>query len=146
MDSRAEIRRVKEFVTAGNAVFTIENILTGGRFTFKVRRPRARRGERPSKARFVSVLTGPNNSSYHDYTYIGCIYNNGRFKLTAASKLRKSAKSVRSFEWFWKKIDVLPSNVRVYHEGRCGRCGRRLTVPNSVMSGFGPECINLIGR
>jgi len=24
---------------------------------------------------------------------------------------------------------------------RCGRCGRVLTVPESVESGFGPECI-----
>jgi hypothetical protein len=32
----------------------------------------------------------------------------------------------------------------VHHEGRCGRCGRTLTVPESIESGFGPECINYV--
>ena len=31
-----------------------------------------------------------------------------------------------------------------WHEGRCGRCGRKLTVPESIEAGYGPECINLV--
>ena len=30
------------------------------------------------------------------------------------------------------------------HEGRCGRCARRLTVPASVASGIGPECAKMV--
>jgi hypothetical protein len=33
----------------------------------------------------------------------------------------------------------------VWHEGRCGRCGRKLTVPESIESGFGPECASILG-
>ena len=33
----------------------------------------------------------------------------------------------------------MPANVEINHEGRCGRCGRALTVPESVASGIGPE-------
>jgi len=32
----------------------------------------------------------------------------------------------------------------VFHEGACGRCGRTLTVPESIASGFGPECIRYV--
>ncbi|MGQ4872128.1 MAG: DUF6011 domain-containing protein, partial [Candidatus Thorarchaeota archaeon] len=33
---------------------------------------------------------------------------------------------------------ALPEKVRIWHEGKCGRCGRRLTVPESIESGYGP--------
>jgi hypothetical protein len=36
-------------------------------------------------------------------------------------------------------------NLEIWHEGRCGRCGRKLTVPESIHNGYGPECIHLIG-
>lgn len=35
--------------------------------------------------------------------------------------------------------------VEIWHEGKCGRCGRQLTVPESIESGFGPECVKMIG-
>jgi hypothetical protein len=31
----------------------------------------------------------------------------------------------------------------VWHEGSCARCGKKLTVPESIESGFGPECVKL---
>lgn len=34
----------------------------------------------------------------------------------------------------------LPETVEVWHEGRCARCARRLTVPESIILGLGPEC------
>ncbi len=44
-----------QFITAGNALFTLENTATGNRFTFRVRQP----GD--DKPHFVSVLTGADN-------------------------------------------------------------------------------------
>jgi hypothetical protein len=34
----------------------------------------------------------------------------------------------------------LPKGLKVHHEGRCCRCGRKLTVPESIETGLGPEC------
>jgi hypothetical protein len=34
----------------------------------------------------------------------------------------------------------LPGSVDVLHSGRCGRCGRTLTTPDSIERGLGPEC------
>jgi hypothetical protein len=43
-----------------------------------------------------------------------------------------------AFGWAWRHPDS--DKLEVWHEGRCGRCGRRLTVPESIESGLGPEC------
>lgn len=39
-----------------------------------------------------------------------------------------------------KEIVASLSRLQVWHEGRCGRCGRKLTVPSSIETGLGPEC------
>lgn len=131
-----------QFILAGKAIFTILNTKTEKRFTFKVK---AKKNDDGSKIWFVSVLTGSDNNT--DYAYLGMINGSG-FKSTRASKITENALSFKAFNWLYNKIytagKYLPEGVHIYHEGRCGRCGRRLTVPESIQSGFGPECINLI--
>jgi len=49
---------------------------------------------------------------------------------------------VQAFEWTVKKLyNGTLSGVKIFHEGKCCRCGRRLTTPTSVQNGIGPECI-----
>ena len=117
-----------QFILAGNALFTVENTATGNRFTFKVRKPD------DDKPHFVSVLTGTvfDPRSYH----------HGR-----RSRIAQDAPCARAFEWLFRQLSAghpLPPQVRLCHCGKCGRCGRTLTVPESVESGFGPECIKTI--
>ena len=33
----------------------------------------------------------------------------------------------------------------VYHVGKCGKCGKKLTTPESILTGLGPTCSNKIG-
>jgi hypothetical protein len=40
-----------------------------------------------------------------------------------------------------RREGILGATLEFWHEGRCGRCGRRLTVPDSIASGYGPECV-----
>ena len=40
---------------------------------------------------------------------------------------------------------VMPNSLEVIHSGRCGRCARKLTVPESVASGFGRSAPSLSG-
>lgn len=128
----------RQFVLAGNATFTIKNNDTGNRVTFKVVKPRE------SAPHFVRVLTGKDNES--DYTYLGTIFDGAVYKHGRKSRIGKDAMSARVFAWAWPRIfhGELPANVEVYHENRCGRCGRKLTVPESIESGFGPDCINYV--
>jgi len=48
----------------------------------------------------------------------------------------------RGFVWFWANLDrgTFPTNFEFWHEGRCAACARRLTVPESIARGLGPEC------
>lgn len=129
----------KQFALAGNARFTLVSKKTQKRFTFRVRHPG---DDRPW---FVSLLTGSDNES--DYTFFGTIFPDGSFRHSKKSSISALASSVIAFTWFWRHLegdafDLLPPQVEVHHEGRCGRCGRALTVPESIESGFGPECIH----
>lgn len=142
------------FLLAGKALFTILNTETGNRFTFKVKITDKKFLQAKTRFYFVSVLTGNNNES--DYTYMGMlkinIFNDHigeektklEFYLTKKSKILKDANSVKVFSWLLKNIENLPEKVKFFHEGKCARCGRTLTVPESIKCGFGPECIKFI--
>jgi len=133
----------KTFMTAGNATFTLESVSTGVRYTYKVKAAKPNPdypGTEPMY--FVSVLTGPDNTS--DYTYIGKVQRE-KFSLTKASKMGPESGPVKAFAWTLAKLaagESVEGKVKVYHLNHCGRCGRELTVPSSVEAGIGPECAN----
>lgn len=130
---------IKSFVLAGNAVFTIRSKKSGDHVTFRVRKPKE---DTPF---FVSVLTGGDNES--DFRYLGTVFENKdgiKYVHGKKSGIGKNAKSNKVISWFINGLKSANSKVNeqceVYHEGRCGRCGRRLTVPESILDGLGPEC------
>ena len=130
---------IYKFLFGGNAIFTLQNEKSGNRFTFKVTTPK---GGKAGEIFFVGLLSGPDNGA--DYRYVGIIPSNKRyFKTTAKSRVSSSATSVKAIDWLVKTLNsgyALPDGVNFYHEGRCARCGRRLTTPESIERGFGPEC------
>jgi hypothetical protein len=135
-----------DFIKAGRAIFTIAND-QGKWYTYRVDHKEARTEEFAGKgartypeAWFVKLLTGPSNDS--DYTYVG-ILNCERVRLTQRSPYTEDSIPVRVFDFALRVIlgkQALPPGYSIHHEGRCGRCGRRLTVPSSIESGIGPEC------
>lgn len=132
---------LRDFLRAGRAIVTLESQVTGKHFTYRIRKAD---GERPCW--FVSLLTGPENTT--SYTYIGIItYGTEEFKLTAKSKLKMDTPSVGGFAylWRWIRTGVLPPKMVIRHNNHCGRCGRTLTVPSSIDSGIGPECARQMG-
>ena len=136
---------VREYVFAGNARFTLRSMKTGTRFTYRVRVKKQDVVDGVKDPTFfVSLLRGPDNSE--DYAYMGVLRRPGSFHLTSMSKVTRGADSVKSLLWFLDKLvrerAVLGAKdgVEFWHDGRCGRCGRDLTVPESVARGLGPEC------
>lgn len=122
------------FILAGNATVTFLNTQTQNRFTFKVSKSKEK------DIHFVSVLTGPDT-----YTFLGSIFN-GNFKSSKKSTISESSQSFQVFNFVFNRLKTknLPDVIEIYHEGKCGRCGRALTVPESIVSGFGPECVKKI--
>lgn len=123
------------FILAGYAIFTLVSRKTGTRFTYRVSVAK----DRPDLF-FVSVLTGPQNTT--DYQYVGVITRDGGFRHTAKSKIGTDAPSVKAIQWTIEKLmdGVEPDQLEIYHLGKCGKCGRPLTVPESIITGLGPTC------
>lgn len=129
---------VQRYMLAGKAKITIRSIKTGNRFTYKITK------KKDGEIWFVNLLRGPDNEN--DFQYMGVIKPSGKgfiFTLTAKSRVTDDALSMKAFKWMFARVsvDLLPDNLEVWHEGTCGRCGRSLTVPESISNGIGPECI-----
>lgn len=125
------VEAAKTFVTAGRALITIKSLSTDQHYTFRIRKKKG------SDVIFVSALQGPEH-----FTYIGFI----RFDLFfhgAKSKIGSDTPTVKAFQFFFNDLikGVVHKKLEVYHHGVCGRCGRTLTHPESILTGLGPECI-----
>lgn len=141
-----------DYALAGKATITLTSKKTGARYTYQVSAARDDEGKRPDQATlfFVGLLTGPNNES--DYSYLGVIRRRPlgcTFDLTKKSKMGDDALPVKAIRFFVQNAingNRLPESLEVRHEGSCGRCGRKLTVPESVDRGIGPECAQKVGH
>ena len=133
---------IPKFLMGGHAIFTMTDQERSIRYTYKLDAPK---GREDAMVRYVSFLTGPNNSN--DYWYIG-LMTDKEFRWTKKSRVKPTTISFRYFKALHKYLFIdkkpLPSHIEIRHEGKCGRCGRKLTVPESIDSGFGPMCIGLI--
>jgi hypothetical protein len=137
----------RAFLLGGHAVVTLVSRKTGTRFTYRVSRAPEKREKSEGIAYFVSVLNGPENTS--DYAYIGLlVFDHGpqdepKFCWTRKSRVTDLAPSFKAFRWAMRAFffrDELFENLEVWHSGACGKCGRPLTVPESIASGLGPVC------
>lgn len=147
---------IDPFVFAGNATFTIINEKTGDRFTYKVTRASNPKPEYKG-VWFIKVLYGKDNNT--SYLYLGSVFEHSDDTLNLNPRKRKgkfyrhgeeksnftsNGTCVKAFVFFLTYRHQLPIFIKVYHEGKCGHCGRKLTVPESIESGFGPKCVTLM--
>ena len=145
------LEQMRRFVLAGNATFTVVSKKTGTRFTFKAARPDESKDRRPV---WFRLLNGPNNES--DFVFLGTLWQleDGELGMYIHNRrpgaVSDGALSVKALRWTIEALKGYTdegkffASTEVWHEGRCGRCGRKLTVPESIESGFGPECINYV--
>ena len=144
------------FMLAGKAHVTFQSRRTGTRFTYRIELAKRRPDPqnylvvpsfeedatfwKRSRLHFVAVLTGPDNGG--SYEYLGCIYDRRAYAHGRKSRIDPSAPSAVAFTWVWSRLTggEMHPKLGVWHEGRCGRCGRRLTTPRSISIGMGPTC------
>ena len=130
------VTEAKEFIFGGASTFTVTSNKTNTHFTYKVN---VSDGENP--IHFVKVLNGPDN--WDDYMYIGFITNDGKF--IGGKKGHPDAPSFQALEWVLNKLNKtnnsgLNDKFTIQHEGKCCRCNRKLTDPESIATGMGPIC------
>ena len=126
------------YLFLGKAFFTIKSLKTGNHFTYRVSAS-PRRGD----LHFVWVKSITNT-----FVYLGSIKNKRNFELTDGSNFDSKSLPYIAFKYL---LDVafhkteIPPQLEVYHTGRCGRCGRWISTPDSIKRGIGPECYKVLG-
>ena len=141
-----------------NGIYTITNIATEEHRTFRIKTQKSEAKFAAGK-RIVSLLNGPNNET----SYLGFAFVN-QDKVTVWDKKRGNGKR-SSFDHF---AYLLPKAAQalIGSEGqelkgtfeaysgrkyavelskRCLACNRRLTTPESLRRGYGPECSDRLG-
>ena len=120
------------FIFAGNARVTLVSKRTGKRYSYRIRVC----DDKPNLW-FAGLLTGSDNDG--DYTHIAHCHGTGPF---VPSRGKAITVPLTGLRWAIGNLrrGVIPADLEIWHEGRCGKCARPLTVPESIASGFGPEC------
>lgn len=135
-----------QFFLGGHAVFTVGND-KGEHYTYQVTKSKPSKDRMP--VHFVALLTGPDNEN--DYNYLGLYDSTKLLRMTKASRLAEDSKPCKVFRWALRKVrdnqsgDRLPQGYTIRHAGKCCRCGRTLTTPESIERGIGPECADKMG-
>lgn len=117
-----------------NGVLTVRSTRTGDHRTFRIR-------TQPNDSKFapgervLSMLFGPDNTSdYRGFAFVKddrlVIWN--KHKGTQMEELANMLVHLDRFE--------SKGLVEINFEGRCRKCNRALTTPESVESGIGPIC------
>jgi hypothetical protein len=143
---------IRKQVLGGNSTFTIVFGESVGRYTFKVKSNKKDRdsnwstGNQDKSLYWVSVKIGPGDG-YDDYLTIGRLVKNidGEYKFLPAHDKRNGKMHFAAvmFRSFWIPLENgcrLFPGWEFYHATTCCVCGRKLTVPESIVSGIGPEC------
>jgi hypothetical protein len=136
----------QHFILGGHAIFTVEvpedaqvRAAAKPHYTFKVSSFEAKDGKTLYS---VSLLTAPET-----YQYVGMVNPNDlTLKMTAKSHFTDDCAPVKLLKWTLKHVadaKDMPVGWKLHHEGRCARCGRTLTTPESIERGFGPECAKM---
>ena len=126
--------KARQFILAGNATFTLKSVKTGTRFTYRVR------ASGDKTVHFVSLMNGPDNEA--SFSYFGFIRRGVFHHGAAKARVAYDAPSVKAFNWTFRVLqqDSMPDALQFWHEGRCGKCNRKLTVPESLETGMGLDC------
>jgi hypothetical protein len=92
---------------------------------------------RYSAARAMSLSRTISISAYSSSSVMGTTISSPRLRV------RTPIPHPSRVPWFWNLLEQgahVSNQIDFWHEGRCCVCGRKLTVPESVADGIGPEC------
>jgi hypothetical protein len=108
---------------------TARSLATGNHYTFKFRQSRG-------GALLASILVDGDH-----WFYLGVVdFPRRALRLTPKSRFSDASQAYLALRWLIQLAEFNPAVVEVLHDGRCGRCGRPLTHPDSIQAGIGPIC------
>jgi hypothetical protein len=143
---KVENKDALKFILGGKSEFTMHSLKTGKDLAYKI----VKKETNDKEDKFIYFMSY--NIKYEDYMYGGVIFYNEfkkQFEFKQGRKGNASADSqvVKSILFVLNKLnnDRFNIPVEVYHHCKCGRCGRALTTPSSVLTGLGEWCASRVG-
>lgn len=141
-------KKAMEFIAAGKAKFTL--VGKENRFTYYVMQPKF--NKKPAEnMRFVKVMDSKRSN---DLTYIGLLKFDGkrwnfdfRIPTSLPSEFASFTRESLEVKAFKKAIEIYQhpecanTPMEIWHEGSCCCCARPLTVPESIVLGWGQVCL-----
>jgi hypothetical protein len=130
-ESELRGEQLRKFVLAGKALFTVLNQNTKHYNTFLIKK------HKEQEVWYVYVLVR------HNYVCIGQLDEFKNLEVKEDGILGITDERVEFFKWFISEFLTQQNkyeNIKVYHHGNCGSCGKTLTKPDSIKSGIGPVC------
>ena len=129
-----------KFIAAGKAEFVVEDINTGHVREYMVSRHKYfDQGTR----KWNVLLLYRDRSGESGYAYLGYIKDGIFTHHTLYSVYGEESEEFTAFDSCFLRVGRgrdLPAHIHFYHLGRCGKCGRKLTNPESINRGLGPKC------
>lgn len=129
LSHKLENDKALEFLLGGNSWFSVKNITTGNHMSYKV--VLSNKSQKP-----IYFVKAKNE-------FIGTLFDKNKFVYSKKSDLSIDSPEVKGFAFVFYHLikKTLPKNVEIWHNGKCGRCGKPLTDPESVARGIGKHCL-----
>lgn len=144
-DGLIEQDKALEFMLAGKCECVLHSTKTNEDFRFEI----IKRQTEKDKNKFIYFL---NYCLGHDKNYAGVVWfddktDEFRFSQGAKGQMTGNEIPIRSLIFVLNKLlrEEHVNNLLVYHVGKCGRCGKKLTTPESILTGLGPTCCKHLG-
>ena len=131
------------FILAGRCEFIAVSGNTGVKLEYQLVRKESKR----NNSEFVYFLKTKVNGNMQ---YAGIIfYNESRKAFVFNRGLKGSLPidhiNIKSILFILNNLNRRNTalNLKIYHLGKCGRCGRKLTTEESILTGLGPTCAKI---
>lgn len=129
--------KISNYIKGGKGVLTLA-APSGKHYTYSFRRPKNTVAF-PEGTMFVYVRC----SDLH-WEYLGMVIGSN-LAMTAKSYYPSTSDQFRGAAYILRMASKdMDTPMKLYHEGVCACCGRKLTDPKSIEFGIGPTCRKLI--
>jgi len=140
--SNVNISKLSQFFFAGRSTLTFRNNEKGTHTTVRVKQLKDRKTPLPIFYVFVSLV----GDSEYGFRFGGTIFKDS-LHLKLGRDVEVGGQLHKVMEFLMGALanpEPLKKRVALLHEGKCCRCSRQLTHPESINTGFGPECLGIV--
>ena len=127
---------IYEYIHGGHGVVTLQSP-SGKYFTYCFKKPYGKDKFKEGTL-FAYCIEGK-----HEYNYVG-MYDLKSFRKTNQSCYEEDSEQFKGARYIvYMSLKDFNTPMKLYHEGVCCLCGKKLTDPKSIERGIGPQCLKM---